>query len=165
MSERVFIGLGSNLDNPLKQLASAISVLKAHPQIKFQQVSSVYLTKPMGPEDQADYYNAVAEVDTELSAEALLTTLQSIENQQGRIRDGRRWYERTIDLDILLYGDDQVNTDSLVIPHPGMHERGFVLFPLYELDKNINIPGRGNINQFMQEKLVGEVLQRLDSVL
>jgi len=165
MSERVFIGLGSNLGTPLKQLEIAISALKALPDVELKKVSSTYLTKPMGPADQSDYYNAVAEIVTQLTAEKLLSALQSIENQQGRKRDGRHWHERVIDLDILLYGEECVNSDELVIPHPGMHERGFVLYPLHELDNNINIPGKGNINILMKNKLLGEVQQKLDSVL
>jgi len=165
MSERVFIGLGSNLDDPLRQLETAILSLKALPDIELKKVSSTYLTKPMGPKDQSNYHNAVAEIATQLTPEKLLSALQSIENQQGRKRDGRRWHERLIDLDILLYGEERVNSDNLVIPHPGMHERGFVLYPLHELDNNINIPGKGNINILMKNKLFGEVQQKLDSVL
>lgn len=165
MSVRVYIGLGSNLDNPLKQLKLAVSALRVHSQIEFIRISSTYLTKPMGPEDQADYYNAVVELSTALSAGALLAALQSIELQQGRKRNGKRWHERIIDLDILLYGDERIDSDNLIVPHPGLHERGFVLFPLYELDKNINIPGKGGIDQFMQSELTGEVLQKLDTVL
>ncbi|NOY66924.1 MAG: 2-amino-4-hydroxy-6-hydroxymethyldihydropteridine diphosphokinase [Gammaproteobacteria bacterium] len=165
MSVRVFLGLGSNLDNPLKQLKRAVSALREHSQIEFIRVSSAYLTKPMGPEDQADYYNAVVELSTALSAEALLVVTQSIEQQQGRKYNGKRWHERIIDLDILLYGDERIDSDNLIVPHPGLHERGFVLFPLYELDKNINIPGKGSIDQFMQSELTGEVLRKLDTVL
>lgn len=162
MSQRIFIGLGSNLADPLKQLMSAVSAIRRLPEIEFRQVSGVYLTHPMGREDQADYYNAVAEVATELTASELLDALQAIEHRQGRTRDGKRWSERSLDLDILLYGNETIKTDRLVIPHPGMHERAFVLFPLHELDDSIEIPGRGNINQYMQSNLAGEVLQRLD---
>jgi len=162
MSQRIFIGLGSNLADPPKQLMMAVAALRELPDTEFKKVSGVYITRPMGPEDQPDYYNAVVEAVTTLSAIELLDTLQSIENRQGRQRDGKRWHERTLDLDILLYGDEIIVTDRLVIPHPGMHERGFVLFPLHEIEKDIEIPGKGNINQCMQSNLVGEVLQRLD---
>jgi len=162
MSRRVYIGLGSNLDEPKRQLAMAVTALKQLPQSEFQRLSSIYLTKPMGPADQSDYYNAVAEITTRLTPQDLLAELQSIESSQGRKRDGRRWHERTLDLDMLLYGDELIDTDNLVVPHPGMHERAFVLFPLQELEDNIDIPGKGNINKLIQKNLAGEVLQTLD---
>lgn len=161
-SVRTFIGLGSNAGNPARQLEMAIVSLDEIPDTRLRRLSSIYLTRPMGPENQPDYLNAVAELETGLEADRLLGELQAIENKQGRVRDGERWGERTIDLDILLYGDAIINTDKLVVPHPGMHERGFVLYPLQELEADIEIPDKGDINTLLQNDLVGDVVERLE---
>lgn len=110
----VYIALGSNLNNPLEQLKQAVENLK-----KFAinlKVSPFYGSKPVGPQDQPDYVNAVAKFETELSPIELLDKLQSIENQQGRVRL-RRWGERTLDLDIVLYGNEQIHSKRLIVPH------------------------------------------------
>ena len=165
MAVRVFVGLGSNLNDPLKQLQTALAAIGHLPETQLQKVSGVYLTHPMGPQDQPDYLNAVVELKTTVDAYDLLTLLQDIESQQGRVRAGSRWHERTIDLDILLYGDESIDTESLVIPHPGMHERAFVLYPLLELDQDLSIPGRGDIRSLVHDGLDGAVLLRLDAEL
>lgn len=161
-SVRTFIGLGSNAGNPARQLEMAIVSLDEIPDTRLRRLSSIYLTRPMGPKNQPDYLNAVAELETGLEADRLLGELQAIENKQGRVRDGERWGERTIDLDILLYGNAIINTDKLVVPHPGMHERGFVLYPLQELEADIEIPDKGDINTLLQNDLVGDVVERLE---
>jgi 2-amino-4-hydroxy-6-hydroxymethyldihydropteridine diphosphokinase len=97
----------------------------------------------MGPEEQPDYVNAVVSLDTLLSAEELHQALISIEDLQGRSRNGEKWGPRIIDLDLLLYGNSTIDTDTLTVPHPGMHERDFVIVPLEEIAGNVKIPGRG----------------------
>ncbi len=165
MAVRVFIGIGSNLDEPQEQLRKAVAALNDIRDTRLRRVSGIYVSRPMGPADQADYLNAVAELETELAAHDLLDALQAIEHDQGRRRDGERWHERTLDLDILLYGSQCINDRDLVVPHPGMHNRAFVLYPLQELDADISVPGKGHINALIQQELLGEVLQRLDENL
>lgn len=138
---RAYIGLGANLGDPAEQLASAITAINAIEQSTIDAVSSVYQSPPMGPSDQPDYLNAVAALTTTLTPSQLLTALQGIENAQGRER-GERWGPRTLDLDILLYGDQHVALEHLQIPHPGLHQRNFVLLPLLEIaGPNLVLPG------------------------
>jgi len=139
---RAYIGLGSNLDAPRRQLATALTALAALPQSRLLADSGCYHSRPMGPQDQPDYCNAVAQIDTELKPLALLDALQAIERAQGRVR-GRRWGERTLDLDLLLYGDASIDTPRLKVPHPGLCQRDFVYLPLLALDAAIEVPGRG----------------------
>ena len=140
----VFIGLGSNLSN---EQHSSLSILKHAVQqlqtIASQQVmvSSLYLSQPLGPQDQPDYLNAVAQLKTHLLPVELLDTLQQFEQQAGRVRT-RRWGARTLDLDILLYEQLNIATDRLIIPHQGLFEREFVLRPLLELDATLCVNGQ-----------------------
>ena len=129
---RVFIGLGSNIDNPLERLSEAYQHLAAHPDLSATGLSKVYISSPQGPQDQPDFYNAVASFTSSLSPHELLTTMLNIESEMGRKRL-RHWGERCIDLDLLLYGTAVVDTDTLIVPHPRAHERRFVLAPLSEL--------------------------------
>lgn len=148
--EKVFVGLGSNLDNPISQLQSAIACLQRSENIELHNVSSFYCSSPMGPQDQPDYINAVVELSTHLSAENLLDLLQEIENKQGRIRS-QRWGARTLDLDILLYGNEVIITERLIVPHNGISERNFVLCPLQELvEENFEIPNVGKISKLLE---------------
>lgn len=135
----VYIGLGSNLQGPEQQLRSALDELAAHPRIELAAVSSFYQSKPVGPQDQPDYVNAVAELRTALPPEELLDVLQATENQHNRVRL-RHWGERTLDLDILLYGDQILNTPRLIIPHKEMCKRSFVLYPLAEIAPQLRLP-------------------------
>lgn len=145
----VFIGLGSNLDEPLSQLESALEHLKQISTLTFVNCSNFYSSPPMGPQEQPDYINAVVEVTTELTAEQLLDELQNIENIQGRVRS-QRWGPRTLDLDILLFGNKEINTDRLIVPHSGISERNFVLYPLSDLvDSNFQIPKLGAISELL----------------
>jgi 2-amino-4-hydroxy-6-hydroxymethyldihydropteridine diphosphokinase len=139
-----YIGLGSNLQNPVEQIHSARSAITALAHIKEQAFSSLYQSLPMGPQDQPDYVNAVMAVTTNLSPIELLRSLQSIENISGRIR-GERWGARTLDLDILLYGELVINTPDLTVPHIGLTERAFVLYPLYEIAPQLIIPNKGKL--------------------
>lgn len=135
----VYIGLGSNLQGPEQQLRSALEELAAHPGIELAAVSSFYQSKPVGPQDQPDYVNAVAELRTALPPEELLDVLQATENQHNRVRL-RHWGERTLDLDILLFGDQILNTPRLIIPHKEMCKRSFVLYPLAEIAPQLRLP-------------------------
>ena len=157
----VFVGLGSNLDEPLLQLKTAINSLKKINKTELLDVSHYYLSEPMGPQDQPDYINAVAKLSTNLSAEQMLDELQSIENNQGRRRT-KRWGARTLDLDILLYGNEIINSERLIVPHYGMKDRNFVLYPLKDLvEDNFEIPGLGYINELLAtNSMTG--LSRLD---
>lgn len=145
-----YIGLGSNQNDPYQQICTAIKSLNGIPGSRLVNTSSIYASKPVGPQDQPDYLNAVAILETGLSAHDLLSALQSIENRQGRKRT-RRWGPRNIDLDILLYDDQIINTGELVVPHPEMHRRGFVLVPLVELSPQIKIPGHGKVDKLLEQ--------------
>ena len=138
-----FIGLGSNLDDPLRQVRSALDELGRLPQTRLVRHSSFYRTPPWGVLDQADFVNAVAEVETSLSPRALLDGLLGIEQRAGRERGGEQWGPRRIDLDLLVYGQQQISESDLRIPHPRMHTRAFVLVPLAELDSSLQLPGQG----------------------
>jgi 2-amino-4-hydroxy-6-hydroxymethyldihydropteridine diphosphokinase len=103
----------------------------------------------MGPADQPDYINAVAALDTALSAHELLSAMQAIEHRHGRTRSGERWGPRTLDLDLLLYGMDQIHDATLIVPHPGLCERNFVLYPLYEIAPRLLLPGLGRLGDYV----------------
>jgi len=143
---RVFIGLGSNLADPVEQVLTAVKALQLLPDTNVIKSSSLYASPPMGPQDQPDYTNAVVALDTTLSAHNLLDQLQEIELQHGRERN-RHWGERTLDLDLLIYGDKIFNDERLQVPHPGMPLRSFVLYPLQEIAPELIIPGMGTIEQ------------------
>lgn len=146
---QVYIGLGSNLAEPIKQINWAVDALNALPDLAVIKQSSLYASPPMGPQDQPDYVNAVVLIDTDLSPHLLLDGLQAIEQQQGRVRK-RHWGERTIDLDILIYDDVVIDDERLQLPHPGIADRSFVLYPLAEIAPDIDIPLLGNIEQLVQ---------------
>lgn len=146
----VYIGIGSNLEDPLTRVKQAIKQLMTLKQSKLISCSSLYASKPMGPDDQPDYINAVVSIKTQLSAIDLLDELQQLETGHGRIRTGQRWGPRTLDLDILLYGEKIINSDRLVVPHPGLHERAFVLYPLHEISPELIIPGKGHLATLLE---------------
>lgn len=150
--QRVFIGLGSNLNQPLEQISKAIAQLMQLPQTTFIRVSSFYKTKPVGFIDQPDFVNAVAEIATMLTPHELLMQLQNIEQQQGRFRNGELNQPRTLDLDLLLYGTLILNDKNLTVPHPRLHQRAFVLIPLLEIAENLVLPG-GECFKFYVEQL------------
>lgn len=139
MKHLCYIGLGSNLADPQRQLQQALSSLSTTPGISEIQCSRFYGSKAVGPGQQPDYANAVARLTTSLSPLALLDALQAIENQQGRERQVR-WGARTLDLDLLLYSDQIINHPRLVVPHPRLTERPFVLIPLQELAPDLHLP-------------------------
>lgn len=144
-----YIGLGSNQGNPGAQLTSALAALNGIPGTSLVRYSSFYRSKPLGPSDQPDFINAVALLDSRLSAMALLARLQSIENRQGRVRAGEKWGPRTLDLDMLLYGDKIIDEPGLIVPHPEIRHRNFVLIPLLELAPDMEIPGLGRADDLL----------------
>lgn len=147
----IYIGLGSNLNNPTEQIRQARGVLANHSRFSETTFSSLYHSPPMGPQDQPDYTNAVMSVSTDLSAVDTLSVLQGVENDFGRIRTGERWGERILDLDLLLYGDEIIDLPDLIVPHIGLTERAFVMYPLAEIaSSDLLIPRVG--------KTVGDLL-------
>jgi len=146
----VWIGLGSNLENPAKQVTDAFVELANLPKTQLLSTSSLWKSKPFGPQDQPDFINAVAELATELEPLVLLTHLQAIETLHQRKRE-RHWGPRTLDLDMLLYDKLVLTGEKLTLPHPGIVERAFVLCPLAELNENLSIPNLGSVKQLIQQ--------------
>jgi 2-amino-4-hydroxy-6-hydroxymethyldihydropteridine diphosphokinase len=142
---KAFVGLGSNLGDREGWLRRAVELLRAEPEIEVVAVSGVRETEPVDYVDQPRFLNAVAEVETDLTARVLLDRLLSVEQALGRSRDGPRFGPRTIDLDLLLYGDEVVDEPGLTVPHPRLAERRFALEPLHELDPALVVPGRGPV--------------------
>ena len=137
---RVYIAIGSNLASPLEQVNAAVTALAAIPDSRMVAVSSFYRTPPLGPQDQPDYLNAAVALETSLAPEALLDHTQRIELQQGRTRKAERWGPRTLDLDIMLFGNEVINTPRLTVPHYDMQNRGFMLWPLFEIAPELCFP-------------------------
>ena len=135
MTIRTYIGLGSNLGDSQQILSEAVVKLASLGSVK---VSRLYQSPPMGPQDQPNYLNAVVQLDTTLEALALLDQLQQFEQEAGRIRL-RRWGERTLDLDLLIYGQEQIQNERLTVPHIGILERDFVILPLLDLDAHLQL--------------------------
>lgn len=148
---RTYIAIGSNLAEPVQQARAAIRALAALPDSRLVAVSGLYRSKPMGPQDQPDYINAVAALDTTLTPLALLDATQQIELQQGRVRKAERWGPRTLDLDILLYGDQQIDHPNLIIPHYGMRTREFVLYPLAEIAPALVLPDGSTLQHWVSQ--------------
>ncbi len=145
-----YIGLGSNQDNPSQQIAQAQRELGSAEDCEVLVASSCFSSRPMGPQDQDDYCNAVVCLKTRLTADNLLAHLQSIEQKLGRQRK-IKWGPRVIDLDLLLYGDDEIETPGLTVPHPGIAERDFVLVPLDEIAPNQRVPGKGLVKELLSQ--------------
>jgi 2-amino-4-hydroxy-6-hydroxymethyldihydropteridine diphosphokinase len=141
-----YIGVGSNLQDPKTQVRSALRELDQLPYTRLAAKSSLYRSDPMGPADQPDYINAVAAIETLLTPQALLDALLGIERAHGRIRGGTRWGPRTLDLDVLAYGDQVIAEPRLTVPHAGIAERAFVLLPLAEIAPNYEVPGKGRVD-------------------
>lgn len=150
-AERCYIGLGANLIEPVAQLQAAVTALGQLPETWLVQVSRFYSSKPMGPQDQPDYVNAVAALDTRLTPLALLRALQQIELAHGRQRKAERWGPRTLDLDILLFGMQQIDHPELTVPHYGMQLREFVLYPLAELAPDLILPDGVALQSLLQQ--------------
>lgn len=145
---RSFIALGSNLDQPKLQLQNACKALSAIPASRLDIISPCYRNRAIGPGTQPDYLNAVVQLSTSLPALQLLDALQSIEIRQHRIRQ-QPWGPRTLDLDLLLYGDQVINTERLIVPHPRMTERNFVLYPLADIAGKLQFPDGTSLSSLL----------------
>ena len=135
-----YIAIGSNLASPLEQVNAAVQAIGEIPDSHVVAVSSFYRTPPLGPQDQPDYLNAAVALETALAPDELLSHTQRIELQRGRVRKAERWGPRTLDLDIMLFGQEIIHTDTLTVPHYDMHNRGFMLWPLYEIAPSLHFP-------------------------
>jgi len=149
-AHKAFIGLGSNVGDGTAEIQKALTSLQSADGIEVLRVSSLYSTAAWGRTDQADFTNAVAEISTNLSALQLLQVLLELEAGMGRTRDSGHWGPRLIDLDILSYGQEHLSTTELILPHPRMHERAFVLIPLLELEPEFEIPGLGPASKWLE---------------
>ena len=148
MSTACYLGLGSNLNEPAGQLRQALQSLSAHPDMELLGCSSFYGSKAVGPGSQGDYVNAVAHISTTLGATRLLHELQAIEHQQGRERI-QRWGPRTLDIDILTYGEATIASADLQVPHPRIAERAFVLVPLLEIAPTLLLPDGTSVRSLL----------------
>lgn len=157
---RAYIGLGSNLEQPQQQVSAAMSALGELPDTRLLARSSLYHSAPVGYADQPDFINAVALIETALAPQALLQGLLVLEQQFGRVRTFLN-APRTLDLDILLYDDLVIADTNLVVPHPRMHERAFVLLPLAELAAGLQIPGKGSVSEWLH-RCGDQSVQRLN---
>ena len=160
MGVNSYIGLGANLDNPIEQIKTAFIALDNLPKSILVSCSSLYTSEPMGEPNQQNYINAVAKLETALSPIKLLDYLQQIENNQGRIRSSVRWSARTLDLDILLFGNKNVKNERLTIPHYGIKQRNFVVIPLAEIEPLLCLPDGSRI-QDIKEQLGSQGIQKL----
>ena len=140
-----YIGIGSNLGERESTIRDALALLAADPELEVEAVSSIRETDPVGMVDQPRFLNAAIRLATDLAPYPLLERLLAVEQQLGRVRTGERYGPRTIDLDLLLYGDEIVDEPGLRVPHPRLAERRFVLEPLAELDPGLVIPGLGPV--------------------
>jgi len=155
MEHSAFIGLGSNLGEKAANLEQAVEYIRKIPQTTIQKLSSVYLTEPWGKKDQADFLNQVLKLETALDPYALLHGLQDIEIKMGRLRVGK-WGPRIIDLDILAYGNETIIARELIIPHPHMRGRVFVLVPLQEIEPEYVFPNGDTIGEVLGKALAQE---------
>lgn len=149
MGNIAYLSIGSNMGDRLKTFQQAIQMLDANDEIRVEELSSIYETDPVGYTNQACFLNAVIKISTTLKPEELLQTALFIESELGRKRE-IRWGPRTLDLDILLYNQENIETESLIVPHPRMQERAFVIIPLMELDPGITLP---NVNAALDDIL------------
>lgn len=158
-----YIGLGSNLNDPVHQLRKALAELGSIPLTRVLRESSFYRSPAMlseeNPQVQPDYINAVAAVETELTAHELLDHMLQIERIHGRHR-GLRWAARTLDMDLLLYGDAHFAEPGLTVPHPGLPKRAFVLYPLHEIAPDLEVPGYGAV-ALLKDQCQPETIQRI----
>lgn len=158
-----YIALGSNEDDPQAQLQRALAALSRLPESRLLHRSSFYRSAPMGPQDQDDFINAVACVATRMSPIELLDALQAIEREQGRIREGRlRWGPRPLDLDLILYGNQVYRDERLEIPHPGVFQRNFVLYPLHEIRPDLVFPGGERLAELVEQS-PSDGLERMEN--
>jgi 2-amino-4-hydroxy-6-hydroxymethyldihydropteridine diphosphokinase len=146
---QAYVGLGSNLAQPEQQIKDALRAIETLPVTRLTDTSSLYVSRPMGPQDQPAYVNAVVGVQTEIQPVEFLHCLQKIELEHGRERKAERWGPRTLDLDILLYGNQVIDSIELTIPHYGMKEREFVLYPLHEIAPELQLPNGTKVSSLL----------------
>lgn len=158
-----YIGLGANIDRPSEQIVSALRAINNIETTQLIEWSSLYHSKPLGPDDQPDYTNAVAAIDTQLSPIQLLDALQNIEKQQGRVKL-RHWGERCIDLDILLFGNETLSSERLNIPHHELKNRSFVVQPLLEIAPNLVLPD-GTLLADISPEFEGDLMRKQRPVI
>ncbi len=162
MSEvTAYIGLGSNLPDPVVHVRAGRDAIALLPQTRLESCSSLYGSAPVGITAQPDFINAACRVRTALPARTLMQALLDIERGQGRVRGDGKGGPRTLDLDLLLYGDSILDEPGLTVPHPRLHERAFVLYPLCELDAELAIPGRGRAADLLAA-CAGQRVERLE---
>jgi 2-amino-4-hydroxy-6-hydroxymethyldihydropteridine diphosphokinase len=154
-----YIGVGSNLDDPRSQVLRAFARLAQLPTTRVVLTSPLYISKPFGPVVQPEFANAVVGVLTQLDSRALLTELRSLETVMGRPEKRERWGPRVIDLDVLVYGQERRNDPELTLPHPGIVERNFVLYPLADIAPDLDIPGLGQVTE-LKRRVASEGLRR-----
>jgi 2-amino-4-hydroxy-6-hydroxymethyldihydropteridine diphosphokinase len=154
-----FVGIGSNLAEPVKQVEEALLELDRLPHSRLVKRSSLYKSAPVGFADQPDFINAVAQLETGVSADRLLSELQEIESRHGRKRSVAN-APRSLDLDLLMFGNSQLKTKDLTLPHPRMHERAFVLKPLVEISPEVSIPGIGAAKVLL-EKVENQIVEKV----
>lgn len=157
----VYIGLGSNLKQPCHQIQRALKALATLPQTQLLTHSPYYQSAPLGFTEQPDYINAVVQLSTTLTPLTLLEWLQYIEIEQGRVRTVQRWGPRTLDLDLLLYGHQVLKTSRLTLPHPGLYQRAFVLYPLYDCAPELILPNGQTVSEIIQQ-VVADDLKRIE---
>jgi len=157
-----YVAIGSNLSDPARQVAAAFEALAAVADTRLVLRSRLWRSRPMGPQDQPDFVNAAAGLVTTLSPPEMLRELQSIEQRMGRAEPATRWGPRVIDLDLLLVGDQQTDEPGLRLPHPGLHQRNFVLYPLAEIAAELWVPGQGRVRS-LRQRVSGAGIERLDA--
>lgn len=145
-----YVAIGSNLANPAQQVASAFDRMSSIRETLVLARSRLYRTAPLGPQDQPEFVNACAGLLTQLAAEALLAALRDIERAMGKVPPPVRWGPRVIDLDLLMLGAEQYEGPELTLPHPRMHERNFVLYPLADIAPTARVPGKGRVADLAQ---------------
>ena len=159
---KAYIGLGSNLADPAAQVRSGMAALASLAETRVEACSSLFRTAPVGLREQPDFINAVCRVSTRLAPAVLMRGLLDIEGAHGRVRAGVKGGPRTLDLDLLLYGNESIRSPELTLPHPRLHERAFVLYPLHELEADLDIPGRGLLRNLLAG-CSGQRVERLES--
>lgn len=161
-SVTAYIGIGGNVGDVFENMKSALNLLNEHPKISVKQISNIYKTPPWGIEDQDWFLNACASVETTLAAQEFLKSCLEVEVALKRIRE-IRWGPRTIDLDVLIFGEENIAQDNLQVPHPRMHERAFVLMPMADIAPNLRVNGK-TISEWL-EAVDATGIQKTDKAL
>lgn len=156
-----YVALGSNLDDPARQVRGALDALATLPQTRLVARSALYRSRPLGPVAQPDFVNAVAGLVTQLDAVTLLHELKALETRLGRATPVVRWGPRVIDLDLLVHGATQLQDEGITVPHPGIAERAFVLAPLADVSASLEVPGIGRVDGLLR-RIDARGLERLD---